>query len=83
MWPSEIEDLSLAGRRHVIRYLERALRCERRRGRAGHFAYSISRHAALIENYKQERASLIALQIAMPKSGKSRAQKSPPKSGPF
>ena len=83
MWPAEVEDLSLSGRRHIIRYLERALRAERRRGRAGHFAYNISRHAALISNYKQERAALIAFQIATSSAAKIRAQKSPPKSGPL
>lgn len=83
MWPAEIDDLSLAGRRHIIRALERALRAERRRGRAGHFAYNISRHAALIANYKQERAALIAFQIATQCGSTKCAQKSPLKSGRF
>ncbi|MBR2536161.1 MAG: hypothetical protein IKE66_08845 [Hyphomicrobium sp.] len=81
MWPAELADLSLAGRRHIIRHLERALRAERRRGRAGHFAYSISRHAALIANCKQERAALVAFEIATLGASKVRAQKSPPQKG--
>ena len=36
LWPKELEDLSIAGRRHIIHTLNRALRAERRRGRAGH-----------------------------------------------
>lgn len=79
IWPAEADDLSLSGRRHIIRCLARALRAERRRGLAGHFAYNINRHAGLITIYKQERAALIALQIAAP----IRAQKSPPKGGRF
>lgn len=81
MWPAELADLSLAGRRHIIRHLERALRAERRRGRAGHFAYNISRHAALIANCKQERAALVAFEIATLGASKIRAQKSPPQKG--
>ena len=81
MWPAELADLSLAGRQHIIRNLERALRAERRRGRAGHFAYNISRHAALIANCKQERAALVAFEIATLGASKIRAQKSPPQKG--
>ncbi|MEQ1671718.1 MAG: hypothetical protein ABL893_12720 [Hyphomicrobium sp.] len=58
LWPKEIADLSIAGRWHVIRTLERALRVERRRGRAGHWAYDLARHAALVQSWRRERAAL-------------------------
>jgi hypothetical protein len=34
--------------------LRRALRQERQRGVSGHWAYSLSRHKALIESYRTE-----------------------------
>lgn len=77
VWPAEADDLSLSGRRHIVRCLERALRAERRRGRTNHWAYNISRHAALIAIYKQERAALIAFQILTAGT----KQRRPPKGG--
>jgi hypothetical protein len=58
LWPKELEDLSIAGRRHIIHTLDRALRAERRRGRAGHWAYDLSRHAALLATWRLECAAL-------------------------
>ncbi|MBK9077747.1 MAG: hypothetical protein IPL91_00760 [Hyphomicrobium sp.] len=58
LWPKEVADLTIAGRHHIIRTLERALRAERRRGRAGHWAYDLSRHAALLATWRSECASL-------------------------
>lgn len=79
LWPKEVADLSLPGRRHVIRSLERALRSERRRGRAGHWAYDLARHAALVKAWRYECASLQATEKAM-----LLAQiKSPPGGGRF
>ena len=78
LWPKELADLSLSGRRHIIRTLERALRCERKRGRAGHWAYDLARHAALIRTWRSECASLRVLEI----SNAAFKQKSPPEGGP-
>ena len=41
--------------------MERALRAERKRGRAGHWAYDLARHAALHRAWIAERAALVAL----------------------
>jgi hypothetical protein len=58
LWPHEIGDRSLAGRRRVVALLRRALRAERKRGLAGHWTYDLSRHAQLIALYHAERADL-------------------------
>jgi hypothetical protein len=58
LWPVELADLSIAGRRRIIARLERALRAERKRGIAGHWAYDLARHAALVKNWKSESAAL-------------------------
>ncbi len=58
MWPTEIADLSLSGRRHIVARLARALREERRRGTAGHWAYDLARHAQLGAVWRQESADL-------------------------
>ena len=39
LWPRDIADRSLEGRKKIVAVLERALRQERRRGHAGHSAY--------------------------------------------
>lgn len=54
--PDEIGDESPAGRRHILRMLARALRGERRRGRAGHWTYSLDRHIGLMQAFRAERA---------------------------
>lgn len=61
LWPSELADLSIEGRARLIGKLERALRAERRRGLAGHFAYDLSRHAQLVRCTRAEAAALKAL----------------------
>jgi hypothetical protein len=79
LWPNEIADLSIEGRKRIIATLERALRTERRRGKAGHWAYDLARHAALVRTWRNECAALrsIALQKNWPQ------QKDPPKGGPY
>ncbi|MEZ5900676.1 MAG: hypothetical protein AB7S74_02845 [Hyphomicrobium sp.] len=62
LWPRELEDLSLKGRRNVMHFLSRALREERRRARAGHWTYDLARHAALARHYKWERQAFEQLQ---------------------
>ena len=73
LWPKECADLSRDGRRHIIQTLERALRAERRRGRAGHWAYDLRRHAALVKSWREECAALKTID----------ATKSPPGGGRF
>jgi hypothetical protein len=54
LWPKEIADVSHAGRLRIVRLLAKALREERCRARAGHWAYDLSRHAQLARLYKAE-----------------------------
>jgi len=58
LWPQELADTSIAGRRRRIALLRRALRAERRRGLAGHWTYDLSRHAGLLACYRVEVAGL-------------------------
>ena len=69
LWPAEIADLSLEGRRRVVQKLRRALREERRRGLAGHWAYDLTRHAALFRAFAQEARELAALELPPIRSG--------------
>ena len=62
VWPAEIADVSLSGRTRIVARLARALREERRRGKAGHWAYNLARHAQLGSVWRQERAALKQLQ---------------------
>lgn len=57
LWPHELADESLEGRRNIVCKLRRALRAERRRGIAGHWTYDLSRHAELLRIYRLELAS--------------------------
>lgn len=58
---TDLADLSAEGRRTIVRRLERALRAERRRGRAGHWTYDLNRHLALKRALEAERAALARL----------------------
>jgi hypothetical protein len=58
LWPGELLDYSLAGTTEIVARLERALRAERRRGRANHWCYDLNRHAALVSALKGERTFL-------------------------
>ena len=57
-WPNEIADVSVAGRCRTVRRLERALRQERVRARAGHWAYDVARHHQLARLLSAEQAAL-------------------------
>lgn len=57
LWPHEMADRSVTGRRRILALLHRALRAERQRGLAGHWAYDLSRHAQLLAIYRQETAT--------------------------
>lgn len=52
--PSEIADLSPAGRLRILRRLRCALRRERQRGLSSHWAYDLARHTQLLAAYRSE-----------------------------
>ena len=54
VWPHEIADDTPTARAAIVRRLRRALRRERQRGVAGHWAYDLSRHMALVRAYRFE-----------------------------
>ncbi len=58
LWPNEINDTMILGRRRMRRLLMSALRRERQRGIAGHWTYDVSRHAALSKMLRQETDDL-------------------------
>lgn len=59
--PDEIADRTRSGRLRVLDALLKALRGERRRGRAGHWTYSLDRHIGLVQAVAAERAAIIAI----------------------
>ena len=61
LWPSEVEDATVAGRLQLLAKLRRALRAERRRGLAGHWTYDLARHAELLRAYRKELVSQTTL----------------------
>jgi len=61
LWPSELETPDEAAAHRVIALLQRALRGERRRGRAGHWSYDLARHMALVRALRMEQARLARL----------------------
>lgn len=63
LWPAEIADLTMQGRRRIIATLSKALRVERVRGKAGHWAYDLARHVALSQNWKNECAALRSIEM--------------------
>lgn len=65
LWPSEIADATAAGRARIVQRLRRALREERRRGMAGHWAYDLARHAALLRAYGRELGELRRASLAV------------------
>ncbi len=58
LWPQDVSDDHAGGAAVILGKLRRALRAERQRGRAGHWAYDLNRHAALLEAIRQETALL-------------------------
>jgi len=58
LWPHELEDESVPARLRIIARLRKALRAERRRGLAGHWAYDLARHVELLRLYRAEMAVL-------------------------
>ena len=58
LWPHELEDESVPARLRIIARLRKALRAERRRGLAGHWAYDLARHVELLRLYRAEMTVL-------------------------
>lgn len=56
--PSEVAATDADTARDIVRRLNRALRAERRRGRAGHWSYDINRHIALSQALSAESTRL-------------------------
>lgn len=61
LWPRDVDDFSYPGTLKVVDMLRKALRAERARATARHWAYDLNRHLALIAALKEEEARLIAL----------------------
>jgi len=59
LWPHEVDPSSLADHARLLARMRRALRLERRRGIAGHWAYDLARHAALLRAYRAETADYL------------------------
>jgi hypothetical protein len=52
LWPAELGAERKEDRLRLLSRLRRALKDERRRGLAGHWAYDLARHAQLVEAYR-------------------------------
>jgi uncharacterized protein (DUF1501 family) len=64
LWPAELRDYSIEGTARIVALLSKALRSERRRASAGHWAYDLTRHMALAAALKEEEARLAGLKRA-------------------
>jgi hypothetical protein len=76
--PAEVADVSPAGTRRILALLARALRSERRRGRAGHWSYDLNRHIGLRQAMLAETARLRAARPARPERTEGRASSTSP-----
>lgn len=56
--PAMLADRSAENGARIVATLERALRAERARGRAGHWTYSLDRHIGLAQALAAEKAAL-------------------------
>jgi hypothetical protein len=60
VWPHELATQTPADHLRLLAKLRRALRAERQRGLAGHWAYDLARHAHLLRAYRCETAAYLA-----------------------
>jgi hypothetical protein len=67
LWPRDLDDYSYPGTLRIVALLRKALRGERCRARAGHWAYDLSRHLTLLNALRSERARLKMLERALPR----------------
>lgn len=61
LWPAQIADKSIEGRREIVGILFSVLKRERERGLARHWCYSHTRHDALFACYRAELNELTEL----------------------
>ncbi len=59
LWPHEAAATSAGDHARLLARLRRALRVERMRGVAGHWAYDVARHARLLRAYRAETADYL------------------------
>jgi hypothetical protein len=59
LWPHELVSNSLVEHATLLARMRRALRLERQRGRGGHWAYDVARHADLLRAYRAETADYL------------------------
>jgi hypothetical protein len=59
LWPCEIAVCAPSDHERLLAKLRRALRVERQRGIAGHWAYDLARHAQLLRAYRVETAAYL------------------------
>jgi hypothetical protein len=59
MWPHELETPTAGDHARLLARMRAALRRERQRGLAGHWAYDLARHAALLRAYRAEAAACL------------------------
>lgn len=65
-WDWEINDRTIAGRRHLVDRLTRICKDERRRGLASCWTYHLALHRSLLSILEREKAALAALEAATP-----------------
>ena len=61
--PAELASADPSVSRTIIARLERTLRAERRRGKAGHWTYDMNRHIALMQALTAERHRLMTADL--------------------
>ncbi len=54
LWPEDLADISVDGRRALVGRLASVLRRERQRGAAGDWSYDLARHRQLLTAYRAE-----------------------------
>ena len=59
LWPHEMVVADAGDHARLLARMRRALRIERQRGIAGHWAYDLARHAQLLRAYRAETADYL------------------------
>jgi hypothetical protein len=59
LWPHEMVVAGAGDHARLLARMRRALRIERQRGIAGHWAYDLARHAQLLRAYRAETADYL------------------------
>ena len=61
LWPDELSDFSIEGRKMLIAKLRATLQRERQRSLDGHWCYDLNRHRALLGCYRSECKQLASM----------------------